>query len=64
MSVSLGVEDPCQKDVADLIKQLTHALEALTSPDACHHMSVEEMAQPDTTVFVARPMGKPLAAVR
>ncbi len=58
MSVSLGVEDPCQKDVADLIKQLTHALEVLTSPDACHHMSVEEMAQPDTTVFVARADGK------
>ncbi|GHB48269.1 N-acetyltransferase [Pseudovibrio japonicus] len=61
MSVSVGIEDPRQDDVVALVEQLTQTLLELTPAEACHHMSVKEMAGADTTVFVAREAGKAIA---
>ncbi len=61
MSVSVASEDPRQSDVAALVEQLSQTLLALTPAEACHHMSVDEMAEANTTVFVARDAGKAVA---
>lgn len=54
----IAIESPLNDDVRELIAELNETLLALTPPEFCFHMSVEEMAQPDTTVFVARESGK------
>jgi putative acetyltransferase len=50
----IAVESPLSNEVQDLICELNGALLALTPPEHCYHMTAVEMAQPDTTVFVAR----------
>lgn len=54
MSVIFGVESPLQDDVRRLIAALNAHLLTLTPPEFCSHMTVEEMADNETTVFVAR----------
>ena len=54
MTVVIGVECPLTDDMRALIAELNAALLSLTPPEACFHMSVEDMAGDDTTVFVAR----------
>jgi putative acetyltransferase len=54
MAITVSIESPLQDDVRQLIVELNDALLALTPPEFCFHMTAEEMAQPDTTVFVAR----------
>ncbi len=54
MTVVITVESPLQDDVRNLIAALNAHLLTLTPPEFCSHMSVDEMADPDTTVFVAR----------
>ncbi len=54
MDIAIAVESPMQDDVRVLIAELNAALLALTPAEFCYHMTAEEMAQPDTTVFVAR----------
>ncbi|HUO98132.1 MAG TPA: GNAT family N-acetyltransferase [Rhizomicrobium sp.] len=54
MTVSIAVESALSGDVRRLIGELNECLLSLTPPEHCFHMTVEEMAQPDTTVFVAR----------
>jgi putative acetyltransferase len=54
MALSIEVETPLQDDVRVLIGELNAALLALTPPEFCTHMSVEQMAGSDTTLFVAR----------
>ncbi len=44
-----------------MIKELNEALLALTPAEFCFHMSVEQMAGPETTVFVARASGAAIA---
>ncbi len=61
MAVSIAVESPLQDDVRDLIAALNENLLALTPPEHCFHMTAEEMARPDTTVFVARENGVAIA---
>jgi putative acetyltransferase len=53
-SVRIAVESPLQDDVRTLIAALNAHLLTLTPPEFCSHMTVEEMADGDTTVFVAR----------
>jgi len=53
-SVLIAVESPLQDDVRRLIAALNAHLLTLTPPEFCSHMTVEEMADEDTTVFVAR----------
>ena len=57
MAISVAIESPLQDDVRQLIGELNQALLALTPAEFCYHMTAEEMASPDTTVFVAREDG-------
>jgi putative acetyltransferase len=52
--VSIAVESPLQDDVRVLVAGLNAHLLELTPPEFCSHMTVEQMADADTTVFVAR----------
>lgn len=61
MAIAIGIESPLQDDIRLLIGELNEVLLALTPPEFCHHMTVEDMAQPDTSVFVAREGGAAVA---
>ena len=54
MPVSIKIESPLQDDVRTLIAELNAVLLERTPPEFCSHMTVEQMADADTTVFVAR----------
>jgi len=57
MTITIAVESPLQDDVRALIRELNDTLDALTPAEFNFAMTVEEMAEPDTTVFVARDNG-------
>ena len=61
MAVTIAVESPLQDDVRGLIAALNATLLELTPPEFCTHLTVEQMAGPDTTVFVARDDGRAVA---
>jgi len=61
MVVSIAQESPLQDDVRDLIAELNKVLHELTPPEFCHHMTADEMAHEDTTVFIARDDGRAVA---
>jgi len=61
MAVTVSVESPLQDEVRQLIAELNQALLALTPAEFCYHMTAEEMARPDTTVFIAREDGAAVA---
>jgi putative acetyltransferase len=54
MVVTVRAESPLQDEVRELVRQLNAYLHALTPPEFCFHMTVEQMAEPATTLFVAR----------
>lgn len=54
MVVTIAREDPTQPDVNELIAELNDVLLELTPPEYCYHMTADEMARDDTTVFVGR----------
>ena len=58
MSVTVAVESPLQDDVRALIAELNATLLELTPPEFVFHMTAEQMAEPDTTVFIARDNGR------
>jgi len=57
MTITISVESPLQEDVRALVRDLNETLDDLTPPEFNYSMSVEEMADPSTTVFVARDDG-------
>ena len=57
MAVEIAVETPLQDDVRALVAELNEALLELTPPEHCYHLTVEQMAGSDTTVFIARDNG-------
>jgi putative acetyltransferase len=57
MTVSIAVENPLTEEIRALIAELNAALHALTPPEHCYHLTVEQMAGPDTAFFVAREDG-------
>jgi putative acetyltransferase len=59
--IAIAVETPLQDEVRALVAELDTTLHALTPPEFCFHMTVEQMAAPDTTVFVARDDGAAVA---
>ena len=61
MSLTIAVETPLQDDVRALIAELNAVLLELTPPEHCHHLTVEQMAGADTTVFIARDGGTAVA---
>lgn len=54
MAVTIGAESPLQDEVRELVRQLNAYLLSLSPPEACYHMTVEQMAEAPTTLFVAR----------
>jgi len=61
MAVAIAVESPLQDDVRELIAALNATLLELTPPEFCSHLTVEQMAGADTTVFIARDGGRAVA---
>jgi len=61
INAAIAVESPLQDEIRVLVAELNAALLALTPPEFCTHMTVEQMAGPDTTVFVARVDGRAVA---
>ena len=54
MSFTIATETPLSDDVRLLVKSLNEFTFELTPAEYRHHMTVEQMAQADTTLFVAR----------
>jgi putative acetyltransferase len=54
VSFSIAAETPLSDDVRALVQALNEYTYGLTPAEYRHHMTVEQMAQPDTTLFVAR----------
>ncbi len=54
LAVTVSPETPLQDDVRALITELNAVLHESTPPEFCYHLTVEEMASPEMTVFVAR----------
>lgn len=54
MSFTIATETPLSDDVRALVRALNEFTFELTPAEYRHHMTVEQMAQPDTTLFVAR----------
>ena len=61
MPVSIAAENPLQDEMRALIAELNATLLSLTPAEFCYHMTVEEMADSHTTVFVAREDGRAVA---
>ena len=59
--IAVAAETPLQDDVRVLVVELNETLLALTPPEFCFHMTVEQMAEPTTTLFVARDDGAAVA---
>jgi putative acetyltransferase len=52
--IAVAIETPLQDDVRALVAELNDTLLALTPTEFCFHLTVEQMADPSTTLFVAR----------
>ncbi len=61
MNFHIRIESALSDDVRALVAALNETTLALTPAEHTHHMSVEQMAQPDTTVLVAREDGGAVA---
>ena len=61
MTLSIAVETPLQDDVRVLVAELNATLLELTPPEFVFHLTVEQMAESDTTVFIARDDGEAVA---
>jgi putative acetyltransferase len=54
VSFTIATETPLQDDVRALVAALNEWALRQTPREFTHHMTVEQMAEPDTTVFIAR----------
>lgn len=54
MSFTIATETPLSDDVRALVSALNSWALEQTPREFTHHMTVDQMAQPDTTVFIAR----------
>jgi len=54
LPVTLAIESPLQDEVRTLIAELNTVLLELSPPEVCYHLTVEEMAEPTVTVWIAR----------
>jgi len=59
--ISIAVETPLSDDIRRMVAALNETLLALTPREFCHHLTVEQMAGDDTTLFVAREDGAVVA---
>ncbi len=58
---AIAVETSLSADMGEMIAELNDLLLTLSPPEACYHMTAEEMSGEATTVFVARIDGKAAA---
>ena len=61
MTISIAVETPLSDDVRRLVAGLNETALALTPREFTHHLTVEQMAGPEMTVFVGRAEGRAVA---
>ncbi len=61
MGVVIAIESPLQDEIRALVSELNDTLLALTPREFCHHLTVEQMTGPETTLFVARENGRAVA---
>ena len=61
MTLTIAVETPLQDEVRVLVAELNAVLLELTPPEHCHHLTVEQMADASTTVFIVRDGGEAVA---
>ncbi|MBV9571172.1 MAG: GNAT family N-acetyltransferase [Alphaproteobacteria bacterium] len=61
MAVTIGIESPLEKEIENLIGELNATLHALTPPEHCYHLTVQQLAGLNTTFFVARDNGVAVA---
>ena len=61
MTIAIAVETALQDDVRALVTELNATLLELTPPEFTFHLTVEQMAAPDTSVFIARDGGAAVA---
>jgi putative acetyltransferase len=61
MTLTIAIETPLSDDVRALVAALNETALKLTPREFTHHLTVEQMAGPDMTVFVARDGGKAVA---
>ena len=61
LGFEIRIETPLQDEVRLLVSELNATLLELTPPEFCYHMTVEQMADDATTVFVARDDGRAVA---
>jgi putative acetyltransferase len=54
MAITIMVETPLQDDVRELVRQLNAYLNPLSPKEFQFQMTAEQMAGPETTLFVAR----------
>lgn len=54
MTLTIAVETPLQDDVRDMVRALNDYLRPLTPPQFQFQLTVEQMAEPTVTLFVAR----------
>ncbi|MDF1634840.1 GNAT family N-acetyltransferase [Mycoplana sp. MJR14] len=57
MAFTIAVESPLQDEVRALIAELNAVLLTLSPPEACYHLTVEQMAEAGVTVWIARDEG-------
>lgn len=57
MALEIAVESSLTSDMREMITELNAVLHALTPPEFCFQMTAEEMAETETTTFVAREDG-------
>src|ERR1700704_1298024 len=61
MALVVAAETPLQDDARRLVGELKGTVLAPAPPEFCFHMPAEQMAQPDTTLFLAREDGVAVA---
>jgi putative acetyltransferase len=57
----IAIESPLKDDIRALVEDLSETLLELTPREHAHHLTVEQMADASTTVFVAREYGTAIA---
>jgi putative acetyltransferase len=61
MAIAIAIEDPLRDDVRALIAELNVALDELTHCGQGYRLTVEQLAEPNTTVLVVRDDGVAIA---
>ncbi|MDB5525683.1 MAG: acetyltransferase domain protein [Rhizobium sp.] len=61
MAITLATENPLQDEVRELVAELDAHLLTLTPPEFSFHLTVEQMAEPGTKVWIARNGGRAVA---